>query len=104
MQIQWFNYTHLSGNSLHKLIQDYGSFFLIDIFFTSCIVIFLWICVFFILPYIKIYAENLIKEKQKLSKKNALQKILVQKEIETEIEKEIEEDTKRELAKKYEQQ
>jgi hypothetical protein len=60
--------------------------------------------VFFILPYIKIYAENLIKEKQKISKKNALEKILVQKEIETEIEKEIEEDTKRELAKKYEQQ
>lgn len=104
MQIQWFNYTHLSGEALHKLLEDYGSFFLIDVFFSSILVIFLCFCVFYLLPYVKIYGENMIKERQKLSKKNALQKILVQKEIETEIENEIEEDTKKELAKKFDQQ
>lgn len=95
--IVWYSYKFSSLSDIMsstKSIFEYSPLEYAGLFWIMLVV---WIAVYYIIPFVIIVQINALKEREKRNKKNLLNKIRLQKQIEDEIDEELKNDEKRQI-------
>ncbi len=85
----WFEYKYLTSTEIFNQVIHIINFWITEILLLTFLIIISVALIFFIIPIFDAYIKISKKEKEKLKRKEALRRIVLQKEINEEIEKEI---------------
>lgn len=85
----WYNYEYITSGEIFKSISNIKNYWIIDIII---LVIIIWIIltfIFYILPKLNNFMIKYKKEKETKIKKQMMNKIILQKDLEDSISKEL---------------
>ena len=87
----WFEYRYTESFEIFKNIKKFLDYWITEWIFLSVWIIFIFSMTFYIIPKIKIYLKQSLKEKERNEKKKLINKIVLQKNLEDLIRREVDE-------------
>lgn len=87
----WFEYKYTESFEIFKNIKKFLDYWITEWIFLSVWIIFIFSMTFYVIPKIKIYLKQSLKEKEKNEKKKLINKIVLQKNLEDLIRREVDE-------------
>ena len=87
----WFEYRYTESFEIFKNIKKFLDYWITEWIFLSVWIIFIFSMTFYVIPKIKIYLKQSLKEKERNEKKKLINKIVLQKNLEDLIRREIDE-------------
>lgn len=87
----WFEYRYTESFEIFKNIKKFLDYWITEWIFLSVWIIFIFSMTFYVIPKIKIYLKQSLKEKEKNEKKKLINKIVLQKNLEDLIRREVDE-------------
>ena len=87
----WFEYRYTESFEIFKNIKKFLDYWVTEWIFLSVWIIFIFSMTFYVIPKIKIYLKQSLKEKERNEKKKLINKIVLQKNLEDLIRREVDE-------------
>ena len=87
----WFEYRYTESFEIFKNIKKFLDYWMTEWIFLSVWIIFIFSMTFYVIPKIKIYLKQSLKEKERNEKKKLINKIVLQKNLEDLIRREVDE-------------
>ena len=87
----WFEYRYTESFEIFKNIKKFLDYWIKEWIFLSVWIIFIFSMTFYVIPKIKIYLKQSLKEKERNEKKKLINKIVLQKNLEDLIRREVDE-------------
>ena len=87
----WFEYRYTESFEIFKNIKKFLDYWITEWIFLSVWIIFIFSMTFYVIPKIKIYLKQSLKEKERNKKKKLINKIVLQKNLEDLIRREVDE-------------
>ncbi len=87
----WFEYRYTESFEIFKNIKKFLDYWITEWIFLSVWIIFIFSMTFYVIPKIKIYLKQSLKEKERNEKKKLINKIVLQKNLEDLIRREVDE-------------
>ena len=87
----WFEYRYTESFEIFKNIKKFLDYWITEWIFLSVWIIFIFSMTFYVIPKIKIYLKQRLKEKERNEKKKLINKIVLQKNLEDLIRREVDE-------------
>ena len=87
----WFEYRYTESFEIFKNIKKFLDYWITEWIFLSVWIIFIFSMTFYVIPKIKIYLKQSLKEKERNEKKKLINKIVLQKKSEDLIRREVDE-------------
>lgn len=87
----WFEYRYTESFEIFKNIKKFLDYWITEWIFLLVWIIFIFSMTFYVIPKIKIYLKQSLKEKEKNEKKKLINKIVLQKNLEDLIRREVDE-------------
>ena len=87
----WFEYRYTESFEIFKNIKKFLDYWITEWIFLSFWIIFIFSMTFYVIPKIKIYLKQSLKEKERNEKKKLINKIVLQKNLEDLIRREVDE-------------
>lgn len=87
----WFEYKYTESFEIFKNIKKFLDYWITEWIFLSVWIIFIFSMTFYVIPKIKIYLKQSLKEKERNEKKKLINKIVLQKNLEDLIRREVDE-------------
>lgn len=87
----WFEYRYTESFEIFKNIKKFLDYWITEWIFLSIWIIFIFSMTFYVIPKIKIYLKQSLKEKERNEKKKLINKIVLQKNLEDLIRREVDE-------------
>ena len=87
----WFEYRYTESFEIFKNIKKFLDYWITEWIFLSVWIIFIFSMTFYVIPKIKIYLKQSLKEKERNEKKKLINKLVLQKNLEDLIRREVDE-------------
>ena len=87
----WFEYRYTESFEIFKNIKKFLDYWITEWIFLSVWIIFIFSMTFYVIPKIKIYLKQSLKEKERNEKKKLINKIVLQNNLEDLITREVDE-------------
>ena len=87
----WFEYRYTESFEIFKNIKKFLDYWITEWIFLSVWIIFIFSMTFYVIPKIKIYLKQSLKEKERNEKKKLINNIVLQKNLEDLIRREVDE-------------
>ena len=87
----WFEYRYTESFEIFKNIKKFLDYWITEWIFLSVWIIFIFSMTFYVIPKIKIYLKQSLKEKERNEKKKLINKIFLKKNLEDLIRREVDE-------------
>ena len=87
----WFEYRYTESFEIFKNIKKFLDYWITEWIYLSVWIKFIFSMTFYVIPKIKIYLKQSLKEKERNEKKKLINKIVLQKNLEDLIRREVDE-------------